>query len=232
MVGITFMREKFAADLAAIEGRLDAALGQTVVTLASVADAVVDPTPESSRAIAESALELRIASHRADAELVTITARQAPVASDLRLVLSLIQIAQYVGLIANQFDLISQQLSEIDVGARDRQGTGERLSQMAMLVGAQLEHAAGAFGARDIGLAEGIEREDDAIDKVNRVVFEATLVLAAGQDERELGLRHVLIARSLERIADNAVDIASQVIFLVTAQHREISDASRRERRS
>jgi len=57
-------------------------------------------------------------------------------------------------------------------------------------------------------------------------------VLAAGQDERELGLRHVLIARSLERIADNAVDIASQVIFLVTAQRREISDASRRERRS
>jgi phosphate uptake regulator len=44
--------------------------------------------------------------------------------------------------------------------------------------------------------------------------------------ERELALRHVLIARSLERIGDNAVDIAEQAVFLVTAERREFSDAS------
>jgi phosphate uptake regulator len=36
----------------------------------------------------------------------------------------------------------------------------------------------------------------------------------------------VLIARSLERIGDNAVDIAEQAAFLVTAELREFTDAS------
>jgi phosphate transport system protein len=212
------MRQGFTADLAAIEGRLDGALGRAVVTLANVADAVVEPTPTGCDAVADSALQLRCASRRGDADLVTITACQAPVASDLRLVLSLIQIAQHVGLIANQFDLISQQLREIDVGVSDRQGTAETLSGMAILVGAQLEHAAGAFEARDLAVARAIEADDDAIDRLNRVIFEAARVLEGGYDERALGLRHVLIARSLERIGDNAVDIADQVPFLVTAQ--------------
>jgi phosphate uptake regulator len=48
-----------------------------------------------------------------------------------------------------------------------------------------------------------------------------------GARERELALRYVLIARSLERIGDNAVDIAEQAVFLVTAELQEFSDASR-----
>jgi phosphate transport system protein len=37
----------------------------------------------------------------------------------------------------------------------------------------------------------------------------------------------MLIARSLERIADNAVDIAEQAAFLVTGELHEFSDAVR-----
>jgi phosphate uptake regulator len=36
----------------------------------------------------------------------------------------------------------------------------------------------------------------------------------------------VLIARSVERIADNAVDTAEQAAFLVTAEQGEFTDAS------
>jgi phosphate transport system protein len=224
------MREAFTAELTAIEERLDSALGRAVVTLASVADAVVDPTAKGSQAVAWSALQLRCASRGADTDLVTITARQAPVARDLRLVLVLIQIAQHVGLIANQFDLISQQLSDISGGIPDRQRTGDRLSEMAMLAGAQLEHAAVAFEARDLDAARAIEVDDDAIDRLNRVIFEAARVLDGEPDERALALRHVLIARSLERIGDNAVDIADQVPFLVTARLSGDSVQPRRRR--
>jgi phosphate uptake regulator len=51
--------------------------------------------------------------------------------------------------------------------------------------------------------------------------------LTPAPKERELALRHVLIARSLERVGDNTLDIAEQAAFLVTAQLREFSDASR-----
>ena len=95
---------------------------------------------------------------------------------------------------------------------------------MATLAGSQIERAARAFVSRDFKLARGLEREDDAIDKLNREVFEIALVL---EDRRELGLRYVLIVRSLERIGDNAVDIAGQAAFLVTAELREFTGASR-----
>jgi phosphate transport system protein len=45
-------------------------------------------------------------------------------------------------------------------------------------------------------------------------------------------LTHVLIARSVERVGDNAVDIAEQTAFLVTAERREFTDASRPKRRA
>ena len=95
---------------------------------------------------------------------------------------------------------------------------------MATLAGSQIERAARAFVSRDFKLARGLEREDDAIDKLNREVFEIALEL---EDRRELGLRYVLIVRSLERIGDNAVDIAGQAAFLVTAELREFTGASR-----
>ena len=58
-------------------------------------------------------------------------------------------------------------------------------------------------------------------------MFEATYALDGDHGERELAMRYVLIARSLERIGDNAVDIAEQAVFLVTGQQQEFVDASR-----
>ena len=172
------------------------------------------------------ARQLRRVSRSADAETVVVTARQAPVASDLRLVLALLQLAHHGALIANQFELISEQVSEIDRHVLDRKRTGELLAGMTALAGRQLHRAVRAFATRDLTLAERIDCEDDAVDRLNRQVFEATLELDAASDQRELALRHVLIARSIERIGDNAVDIAEQAAFLVTHQMREFSDAS------
>jgi phosphate transport system protein len=39
----------------------------------------------------------------------------------------------------------------------------------------------------------------------------------------------VVISRTIERIGDHAVDIGEQVAYLLTAEFREFTDASRRE---
>jgi phosphate transport system protein len=185
--------------------------------LAIVADAVRGPMSVWSTAIEQDARELRRASAETDNELVRITARQAPVAGDLRLVLALIQVAQHLGLIANQFELIAQQLDAIEAAAQDGE-MGDTLAEMARLAGEQLHRALRALVARDVAVARDIDHDDDAIDRLNRRVFEAALRLDVGPSRRELALRRVLIARSLERVGDNAVDIAEQVVFLVTAE--------------
>jgi len=225
------MREAFADRLAELEQQVGGELAAAVLTLGKIAEAVGDPTEEKCEAIAHAGQRLRRASRGIDRDLVTITAHQAPVASDLRLVLALLQLAHTLGLIGNQFDLIGHELADIDSDVRDRRRTSERIASMATLAGSQLQHAAMVFAARDLAGARRIDREDDALDRLNREVFETTLELEDAA-HRELALRHVLIARSLERVGDNAVDIAEQAAFLITTELREFTDASRPKRKT
>ena len=50
--------------------------------------------------------------------------------------------------------------------------------------------------------------------------------LAADPQSLEWGIRMNVVARQLERVGDNAVDIAEQVGFLLTGEFREFTDAS------
>jgi phosphate transport system protein len=226
------MRENFARQLAEIETRLARAFTGAGDVLEDVGHALSRPTLARVRGIAQAGRGLRLESREIDADMVIVTARQAPVAGDLRLVLALIQLAQHATLVANQFELISEQLGEIDSDVPDRNQNGSRLREMARLARAQLGHAVRAFCDRDRELALRLDRDDDALDLLNREVFEATLGLEAPTAQRQLAMRHVLIARSLERIGDNAVDIAEQAAFLVSAELREFTDASRPRRRN
>jgi phosphate transport system protein len=225
------MRVVFAAELAAVEKRISDELRQVVMTLGVLADAVRTPGCEWAGEIAQRAHQLRRASHEVDDELVTMTARQGPVAGDLRLVVSLLQVTQHESLIANQFELISEQLGRIDAVGPNHREAADQLAQMARLAGEQLLRAFRAFLARDVKMARQIDRDDDVIDGLNRTVFEGARTLEGGPEERELALRQMLIARSLERIGDNAVDIAEQVVFLVSGARLEFSDASQPKRR-
>jgi phosphate transport system protein len=221
------MREDFAAQLIALETRLLWELRAVVDLLDQVADAVADPSGEQAcERMRTAAARLREVSREVDADLVTVAARQAPVASGLRVVLALLQLGHHGLLIANQLELIADQLREIDPVVPDRQRTSQQAALMTTLAGKQLGHALRAFAARDLDAAREIQREDDALDRINRQVCGATVELTAGQDEREVALRYVLVARSLERIGDNAVGIAEQADFLITAQLREFTDAS------
>ena len=50
--------------------------------------------------------------------------------------------------------------------------------------------------------------------------------IGTDEDRREWAMTMMLVARALERIGDNAVDIGEQVAFVVTGLFREFSDAS------
>jgi phosphate transport system protein len=221
------MRELFGDQLAELEKRAASELRQAVLTLDEIAAAVSDPTCERCDAVARDGRRLRDACRGVDAELVIVAARQAPVAGDLRLVLALLQLAQHERLVANQFELISEQLTHLDPAVPDGQATTGKVSSMATLAGALLQRAGIAFVSRDLAIARQLDRQDDEIDELNRDVFRATVDLEGGPERRELAFRHVLIARCLERIADNGVDIAKQAAFLVTAEIGELADASR-----
>ena len=71
---------------------------------------------------------------------------------------------------------------------------------------------------------------DELIDRANRQATEDVLSLGDSPQEREYGLRMLVISRCVERIGDHAVDIGEQVAYMVTGELRELTDASHPQR--
>jgi phosphate transport system protein len=83
-----------------------------------------------------------------------------------------------------------------------------------------------AFGRRDLDLALKVPNMDDPVDRLNRNTHLEALKLADDPGQLDWGLHMNMAARALERVGDNAVDIAEQVGFLITGEFREFTDAS------
>jgi phosphate transport system protein len=87
--------------------------------------------------------------------------------------------------------------------------------------------SAKAFAARDVKAAEQLCTLDDEIDDLNREVFQTAVALAGDPDAREWAMRMTQVARAIERIGDNAVDIGEETAFVASGVYREFEDASR-----
>jgi phosphate transport system protein len=102
----------------------------------------------------------------------------------------------------------------------------EKIAQMGAQARSQVLQSKAAFDRRDVALAEDLVRQDEAINRCNREVFRIALEIGDDPDTREWAMHMMLVARALERIGDNAVDIGEQVAFVVTGLFREFTDAS------
>jgi phosphate transport system protein len=147
-------------------------------------------------------------------------------ARDIALVLASTRIARNLERMADQCVTIAKL---VQMGGNDGpEATAVRasLEEMGRRGERMLEAATDALSRRDAARAQQLDELDNLVDDLNRSVVEQVLDLAGDRACREWGLRMVLVARALERIADNAVDIAEQASYVVTGELREFSDAS------
>ena len=145
---------------------------------------------------------------------------------DIALVLASTRIARNLERMADQCVTIAKL---VQAGGNDRPEAAavrDSLEEMGRRGERMLEAATDALSHRDAARARQLDELDNLVDDLNRAVVEQVLDLAGDRDCRAWGLRMVLVARALERIADNAVDIAEQASYVVTGELREFSDAS------
>jgi phosphate transport system protein len=100
----------------------------------------------------------------------------------------------------------------------------EAVLKMGAHARSEVSQAKIAFAKRDVGLAEDLVRQDRAINRLQREIFRKAVECGDDSDTREWAMHMILVARSLERIGDNAVDIGEQVAFVVTGLFREFYD--------
>jgi len=158
--------------------------------------------------------------------LLSLMALQAPVATDLRLVASLLHVIKHIERMGDQCVNICKL---IPLSGHDAPADAElvaRIEKMGELVRSQVTQARQAYSLRDVALAEDLVRQDMEVNRLNRECFARALAIGDDPDTREWASYMMLVARSLERIGDNAVDIGEQTAFVVTGLFREFSDAS------
>jgi phosphate transport system protein len=153
-------------------------------------------------------------------QLLALVAQQAPVASDLRLVMALLHTNDRIDRIAAQCINIATMCAALPEGAQPSEEQMRCLSEMAAVVDEELTKAATAFAERDVEAATRLRERDLRLNELNRRVF--ALAVAQGDDEkaREVAFFVAMMARAIERIGDNAVDIAQQAAFVVTGRLR------------
>jgi phosphate transport system protein len=161
--------------------------------------------------------------------VLSLLALQAPVAGDLRLVAAVLHIIKNMERMGDQ----CVNMAKLVPLAGHHPPSDERVLALIQRMGEQARQqvvqSKQAFSRRDVELAQDLVRQDDEIDQLNRDVFRLALEIGDDSDTREWAMHMMLVARCIERIGDNAVDIGEQTAFIVTGLFREFEDASHPE---
>jgi phosphate transport system protein len=156
----------------------------------------------------------------------SLLARQTPVAADLRLVLAILRVNLHLERMADYCVTVAK-LTKLmgDLNVSDER-IGQSIEDMGQRAEQMIRVALDSFSTRDAEKALTLVELDELIDRANRNATEDVLSLGDSPQEREYGLRMLVVSRCVERIGDHAVDIGEQVVYLVTGEFREFSDAS------
>ena len=160
--------------------------------------------------------------------ILSLLALQAPVASDLRVVAALLHVIKHAERMGDQCVNVAKLLP---VSGKEPPVDDEilgKVERMGALARSEVGQSKQAFLLRDVGLAEDLVRQDEEINQLNKAIFARAVEIGTDPDVREWAMTMMLVARALERIGDNAVDVGEQVAFVVSGLFREFSDASHR----
>src|SRR5271169_6719882 len=149
-----------------------------------------------------------------DQMALDLLAMEQPMAIDLRFILAVIKINADLERVGDQAVSISDRVR--DLQAFPVVDLPVDIPRMASLAAAMVRKALHAFIEADAELAESVLLMDDNVDRLNDIAYFALSGLMKNQPElTPQALNAMMIARSLERVADHATNVAEDVIFWV-----------------
>lgn len=152
-----------------------------------------------------------------DRRVLELIVRARPMARDLRLVMTAVKIAPDLERVADHAVHIARQA--IVLNRVPPLKAFITIPRMADAATRMVRDAIGAFVEGNSQAARQIIARDDEVDGMHEQIFRELLTYMM-EDPKTIprGLALLLVARSLERIADQGTNIAEQVVYLVEAE--------------
>jgi phosphate transport system protein len=222
------VRRRFHEELRALEGEVQQTGAQARLLLEQALQALAHRDLEGCDAVIAGDDEVDELYLDVERRILGLFALQTPVATDLRLLTALLHINLHLERIADQAVNIAK-MTKLADGLPQSPKMLQHLEEMGALALGMVGAAMHALARRDLQLARRLPEMDDPIDRLNRGMLRRVLAVSEDKPMLEWGIRMYVVSRQIERIGDNAVDIAEQVTFLVTGEFREFTDASHPE---
>ena len=178
--------------------------------------ALAEEVIENDPVIDEKAIEL-------DELAIDILARQQPVASDLRTVVSALRISaslERMGDIAEHIAQLTRMRFPDRAIPKGLKGTFTKMGQIDVELARKLTEL---LDTRDLELAEQIRNEDDKLDELHVSVFEKVLS-ESWQGEASATVDATLASRYHERFGDHAVSVAKKIVYLSTGDWAPVTE--------
>ncbi|GDX24674.1 phosphate transport system regulatory protein PhoU [Actinomycetes bacterium] len=217
------MRDAFHDDLEAIN--------QTLISMATLVGTAMDRATTAlltaDLALAEEVIaeddRVDVIQHDLDAKTLNVMARQQPVASDLRaLVTSLRMSADFerMGDFCHHIARIARMRYPATAVPPELALTIQEMGDTAKRI---IVKVTSLLDSHDLTVALEVERDDDEMDRLHRKLF-ATLLDESWSHDIETAIDMTLLGRYYERCADHAVSVARRVYFLVTGEYSKKSN--------
>jgi len=146
---------------------------------------------------------------------IELLARQAPVAIDLRRIIVIMRLSQHLERVADLCVNMSKAIVNLE-GYTLSPWIADNIDEMFKRSTSMMVCAVDSFKERDEDKAAELNKMDDTVDRINRNFL--TMTNKESEEEVELIIRIVMVARFLERVADHAVDIGEEVRYMVTGE--------------
>jgi phosphate transport system protein len=153
--------------------------------------------------------------------VLSLLGSHAPAPDDLRLAAALLHIIRCVERMGDQCVNMAKLVPLSGYEAPKDATILELIERMGQLARQQVVQTKEAFRTRHVSLAKDLARQDADVNRLNREIFQRAVDVGDEPEVREWAMFMTLVARCLERIGDNAVDVAEQTVFVVTGLFRE-----------
>jgi phosphate transport system protein len=211
------MREEFQADLAEVS-RLLVTMAEAVrAALRKATTALLTADLKAAETVIERDFEVDEYYRRVESKVADTIARQAPVASDLRRVITALHISadlERMGDLAEHVAKTAQRRHPSPAVPAELRSVFQQMGEVADRMADKITSL---LAQPNADLAAELDKDDDDMDELERDLFKIML-----QDDWPYGVETAvdgaLLGRFYERYADHAVNIGEQVIYLTTGQ--------------
>jgi len=219
------MRTAFQQQLAALVDELAELCGLAARSMGGATEALLQADLTAAEEVIGRQTELTGRSNRAVDTAITLLALQAPVATDLRAVVSAIHVAADV----ERMGGLAVHIAKVARRRHPQRAVPDEVAGLFSDMGAVavgLAHGAqAALRDRDPQLAERVLRDDDAMDELHHRLL-TTVMTPDWRHGIAAAVDVALLGRFYERFADHAVQIARRVLFQTTGRHPDAESDS------